>query len=118
MRLRNVYAPDGGKFSLYDLRVFGNGDGRPPSSVAGLDVQRDVADARKAHIRWTAASGADFCVVRFGLRQDLMNQNYQVYDGQTALDVVSLNTGATYCFAVDAVNENGVTAAHGGRCYH
>jgi hypothetical protein len=38
-----------------------------------------------------------------------MNQAYQVYDGQTALDVASLNVAAAYCFAVDAVNENGIT---------
>ena len=42
-----------------------------------------------------------------------MNQNYQVYDGQTSVTVASLNTDAGYCFVVDAVNENGVT--RGGR---
>lgn len=51
VRLRNVHSPDGGEFSLSDLRVFG----RP----AALNS-----------------------AVRRGVRPDLMNQNYQVYDGR------------------------------------
>jgi hypothetical protein len=51
--------------------------------------------------------GADFYVVRLGTRADLMTQNYQVYD-ETALDVRSLDAGASYVFTVDAVNERGI----------
>lgn len=109
VRLRNVHAPDGGKFSLYDLRVFGNGGGPRPSGVGSASGRRDAADGRRATISWKPARGAEFYIVRFGIRPGLLTQNYQVYDGQTSVAVASLNTGVRYYFAVDAVNENGVT---------
>jgi xylan 1,4-beta-xylosidase len=113
VRLRNMHSPDGGKFSLSDLRVFGQGGGAKPGRVDRAEVQRDPADGRRATVNWRPARGAEFYVVRLGVRPDLMNQNYQVYDGQASLVVPSLNTGVGYCFVVDSVNENGVT--RGGR---
>jgi hypothetical protein len=46
--------------------------------------------------------------VRFGLAPDRLFDNYQVY-GATNVDIHSLNTGVPYYFAVDAVNDSGVT---------
>jgi hypothetical protein len=116
VRLRNVHAPDGGKFSISDLRVFGQGDGAPPAKVGPASGERDAADGRKAVIHWTPAKGAEFYVVRLGVRQDLMNQSWQVYDGETSVAVASLNLGAKYCFTVDAVNENGITRGDAVSC--
>ncbi|CAN7657663.1 family 43 glycosylhydrolase [Phenylobacterium sp. LjRoot225] len=116
VRLRNVHSPDGGKFSLYDLRVFGRGYGAKPAKVGYAQATRDAVDGRKAAISWAPAKGADFYVVRLGVRPDLMNQNYQVYDGQTSVAVASLNLGAKYCFVVDAVNENGIARGDTVRC--
>lgn len=116
VRLRNVHSPDGGKFSLYDLRVFGGGGGARPGKVGSATAVRDAADGRKAVINWTPARGAEFYVVRLGVRPDLLNQNYQVYDGAMSVSVASLNVGAKTCFVVDAVNENGVTRGDAVRC--
>jgi hypothetical protein len=116
VRLRNVHAPDGGKFSLYDLRVFGKGDGVAPAKVGPATGERDAADGRKAVVRWTPAKGAEFYVVRLGVRPDLLNQDYQVYDSATSVSVASLNLGVKYCFTVDAVNENGVTRGDAVSC--
>src|SRR5665213_2296566 len=115
VRLRNLHSPDGGKFSLYDLRVFGSGGGPRPAEVRA-DARRDPADGRRATIRWAAAKAAEFYVVRLGVRSDLLNQNYQVYDGATSVDVGSLNVGVSYCFVVDAVNENGITRGDSAKC--
>ena len=49
-----------------------------------------------------------FYIVRFGVRPDRMQENYQVYDG-TELTVRSLNVGVGYSFTVDAVNDSGLT---------
>lgn len=116
VRLRNMHTPDGGKFSLYDLRVFGSGGGPRPAKAGPARGVRDTADGRRATISWAPAENAEFYVVRLGVRPDLLNQNYQVYDGQTSVDVASLNVGVRYCFAVDAVNENGVTQSAGATC--
>lgn len=109
VRLTNLHSPDGGKFSLYDLRIFGLGNGARPGQPGPVKAERDVADARKAVIGWAPAVGAEFYIVRLGVRPDLLNQNYQVYDGRTSVAVASLNLGVKYCFAVDAINENGIT---------
>lgn len=107
VRIRNIHSPDGGKFSLYDLRVFGNGGGARPAAVRSVEARRDPADARRATFAWRAVPGAEFYVVRFGPRPDLLNQSYQIYDG-TRVSVASLTKGVRYYAAVDAVNENGI----------
>ena len=116
VRLRNVHSPDGGKFSLYDLRVFGAGGGAKPGKVGPGKGVRDPADGRRMTVSWAAARGAEFYVVRLGARPDLMNQSYQVYDGETSVEVRSLNVGAKACFVVDAVNENGIARGDAVRC--
>lgn len=116
IRLRNVLSPDNGKFSLYDLRVFGHGTGPKADTVVGVSVARDIADGRKAKIQWERARNAEFYIVRFGPRVDLMPQNVQVYDGDTELKVNSLNVGTPYCFAIDAVNESGITRSKKATC--
>lgn len=117
VRLRNMHMPDSAKFSLYDLRVFGMGAGKKPGRASTVQATRNAADSRRVTLQWKAAPGAEFHIVRLGRRPDLMNQNFQVYDGATSLDVNSLNLGAGYCAAVDAVNENGITRATSTRCF-
>ena len=109
VRVRNVHAPYGARFSLYDLRVFGIDPAAAlPSRVDRPTATRDVADPRRATIVWPAARAATFYVVRLGAAPDAMNQNWQVYDGATMLDVRSLDAGTAYWLAVDAVNERGI----------
>lgn len=117
VRLRNVHAPDGGNFSLYDLRVFGKGAGRRPGRVGPVQAIRSVKDPRRVTINWQAAPGAEFHIVRLGRRPDLMNQNFQVYDGVTSLEIGSLNLRKRYCVAIDAVNENGIARSKNVRCF-
>lgn len=117
VRLRNAHSPDGGAFSLYDLRVFGNGGGARPETATSVGVIRDAADPRRATVRWAAGRGSEFHVVRLGRRADLMNQSFQVYDGATSLVIGSLNRGAGYCVAIDAVNENGIARGGRARCF-
>jgi xylan 1,4-beta-xylosidase len=107
VRIRNLHSPNGAKFSLYDLRVFGNAAMPLPGQVTHMEATRDSADPRHARITWQPVRGADFYIVRLGIRPDLMIQNYQVYDGAT-LDLRSLNADTPYVFTVDAVNERGI----------
>ena len=109
IRIRNVFSPNGANFSLSDLRVFGNGGGALPVQVAKVDAILDSADARHAKISWQPVEGAEFYIVRLGTTPENLSQNYQVYDGQVALDVRSLNKNTNYFVTVDSVNENGVT---------
>lgn len=113
VRLRNVHMPDSGKFSLYDLRIFGHGGGAAPETASGVTAARDETDPRRALISWQPAKGAEFYIVRLGTSPDMMNQSYQVYEGQRAVSVASLNVGSAYYAAVDAVNENGIAKWNG-----
>ncbi len=108
VRIRNVHSPNGAKFSLSDLRVFGTGSLALPEKVSGIEVARNASDPRQATIRWKASPHAEFYVVRLGTSPTALTQNYQVYDGATSVQVRSLNVGVPYCVTVDAVNESGI----------
>jgi len=111
VRLTNIHSPDGGKFSLYDLRVFGKGSGPRPAAVRGVSATRQPGDARKAMVRWSASRDAEFYIVRIGTAPDRLTQSFQVYDGETSRLIPTLNSGQPYFVAVDAVNEAGIRKA-------
>jgi hypothetical protein len=111
VRIRNIHSPNEAKFSLSDLRVFGKGNVPMPDQVSGVTIDRDPADPRHATIHWQAADRAEFYVVRLGVNANELTQNYQIYDGATSAEIRSLSVGVSYCVAVDAVNERGVTKA-------
>lgn len=108
VRITNVHTPGNAKFSISGLRLFGSGLQSAPARVRGVHVERDPQDARKATISWQPAGGAEFYIVRFGVRPDRMFQNYQVYEG-TQLTIPSMNVGVGYSFTVDAVNDSGLS---------
>ena len=107
VRVRNVASPNGSRFSIYDLRVFGR-FGPFSRPVAGVTAVRDPKNARWAKIRWNTTPGAEFYVVRLGPTVATMSQKYQIYDGATAAAVGSLNAGVDYLVAVDAVSQGGI----------
>ena len=108
IRLINVHCPAGAKFSVSDFRIFGNGLAQAPDAVKKISVQRNPSDGRKAIVSWTPSGRAEFYIVRYGLAPDRMFENYQIYDA-TSSQINALNTGVTYYFTVDAVNDSGVT---------
>lgn len=115
VRLTNVHSPDGGMFSLSDLRIFGKGNGAAPTRVTQSQAQRNKADPRRMSVSWTPAQSAQFHIVRLGVRGQPLSQSYQVYDANS-IEIASLNAGASYCWAIDAVNENGITRSANMRC--
>ncbi len=108
VRIRNVHSPNGAKFSLLGLRVFGKGSMAVAQQVVGVEAKRDVSDGRRATISWKPAPRAEFYIVRAGASAKEMNLDYQVYDGATTLTVPALNAGVPYYVTVDAVNEGGI----------
>lgn len=108
VRLENSHSPNGAKFSMSDLRVFGAGGGKVPEKVASVEALRDATNARRVTVPWAPAKGAEFYIVRLGSSPDVLSQNYQIHDGATEADIRSLNVGVSYSVTVDAVNENGI----------
>lgn len=108
VRVTNAHSPAGGKFSISGLRVFGNALASPPKIVEGLVADRNAADTRSAHLSWKSSEGAEFYIVRYGIKSDRLYSNYQVYDS-TSVDITTLNADVPYYFTVDAVNGSGIT---------
>jgi hypothetical protein len=62
-------------------------------------------------VSWQPARGAVGYNVRWGVRPDRLNSCYQVFaDRGTILEVRALSGGVGYFVAVEAFNENGVSA--------
>ena len=95
--------------AIGDIRVFGNGDGRPPAIPGGLTAQRDN-DARNVFLSWKPVHGAVGYNVRWGIGPGKLYQTYQVFaDRPQPLEIRALTVGQGYWFAVEAFDENGVS---------
>lgn len=109
VRYEHVYVA-AAHLAISDLRVFGNGDGGPPATPTGFTVRRDT-DPRNAFVTWEPVEGAVGYNVRWGIAPDKLYLTYQVFaDAPTELEIRALNRGVGYHFAVEAFNENGVSA--------
>jgi len=96
--------------AISDLRVFGDGGGAAPRAPSDVKVMRGD-DERMMTVSWRRVPGAVGYNVRWGVKPDRLNLCYQVFaDRGTRLDVRALNIGVGYHVAVEAFNENGVSA--------
>lgn len=109
VRITNVTMPGGGPFSIRDLRLFGDGEGKPPAAAPRFEVHRDASDPRDAVVRWDMVNDADGYIVRYGIGPGKLYQNYEVR-GQKEIALHGLNADVDYWFTVDAFNDSGRTA--------
>ena len=110
LKVENIHAAKGGKFSLRDLRVFGHGGGHPPAAPMGLTVTR-LADPRNVTFAWQPVAGADGYLISYGVAPDALHVPLQVQGGRVdELTVSCLNRDVKYYYRIDAYNDSGVTA--------
>ena len=105
IRVRNM-APLTGLMSVFDFRVFGNGDAPRPPAVKSLTAVRSE-DPRRITVSWPSSEGADGYVLHWGVRKDEMYSSCQVYGTEVELGLFT--KGQEYYFSVDAFSEGGVT---------
>jgi xylan 1,4-beta-xylosidase len=97
--------------AISDLRVFGDAGGSAPRAPGRVEASRG-RDPRAMTVRWKRVPGAVGYNVRWGVAADRLNLCYQVFaDRGTELEVRALSAGVVYRVAVEAFNENGVSAA-------
>lgn len=101
VKLTNVWTPDGGKFAVKDLRVFGNPEIARFTKVDDVKVVRSREDRRDATLLWQPVKGADGYVVRYGIEPEKLYNSYMVYGAHT-LTIHSLNKNPEYHFEVEA----------------
>jgi xylan 1,4-beta-xylosidase len=110
VRYEHVYV-GAANLAVGDLRVFGNGAGKPPATPRSLAVRRD-RDSRNAHVTWAPVRGAVGYNVLWGIGPDKLYQTYQLFaDRGSTLELRALTVGQDYWVAVEAFDENGVSAA-------
>ena len=107
IRIENVKVPDG-KFSVYDLRIFGTQEGKTPAAVNDFIVTRNTEDTRKARIEWPEDKLATGFIVNYGTDENKLYTSMMVYDTNSAI-LAGLNKDVTYYYSVDAFNESGIT---------
>jgi xylan 1,4-beta-xylosidase len=106
IKIENVRVPDG-KFSVYDLRIFGTKKGKTPAEPARFSVERDVSDPRRASVKWTKDTSATGYVVNYGTEINKLYTSVMIYDADS-VRLTGLNKGVTYYFSIDAFNESGI----------
>ena len=109
IKLENVHVPSG-KFAISGLRVFGTGHERKPDSVQKLIILRSDKDKRNAWIKWTAVDNAYGYNIYFGTAPDKMYNSILVY-GANEYWFKAMDKQIPYYFTIEAINENGVSAA-------
>jgi xylan 1,4-beta-xylosidase len=96
--------------AIGEFRVFGNGYGKNPDTPTKFVAKRQKDD-RNADIKWDKVAGAVGYNILWGIAPDKLYQTYQVYaDQPNALEIRALNKGVSYYYAIEAFNENGVSA--------
>ena len=95
--------------AVSDIRVFGNGQGKPPATPSKITVKRDT-DVRNAFVLWTPVPGAVGYNILWGIAKDKLYQTYQIFaDQPPSKEIRALSRGVSYYFAVEAFSENGVS---------
>lgn len=95
-----------GKFSIYDLRIFGNGNGRVPDRVSDVKTERDHDDARIITLDWPEVKDVTGYIVRWGIKKDELKNAEMVYTNTFKRRF--FNRDSECWFTVDAFNENGI----------
>ena len=109
IKLENVHMPTG-KFAISGLRVFGNGNGRTPAEVKNFIVLRTEKDRRSAWLKWIPVDNAYAYNIYYGIAPGKL-YNCVMVMGNTMNEYwfKAMDKLKTYYFAIEAINENGVS---------
>ncbi len=107
IRLENLHMPTG-KFAISGLRVFGKGNGSEPSAVKNLIVLRTYKDKRSAYIKWRPVDNAYAYNLYYGIAPDKLYSCIMVHD-LNEYWFKGMDKEKPYYFAIEAINENGVS---------
>jgi len=97
-----------GKFAVSGLRVFGNGNGKKPAAVKNLIVLRTEKDKRSAYIKWNPTDNAFAYNLYYGVEPDKLYNSIMIHD-LNEYWFKAMDSQKPYYFAIEAINENGVS---------
>ena len=96
-----------GQFSIFDLRVFGSGNGTLPNGTTISSVERPAKNERRMTISWNADPTAHGYLLRWGTDPDELYTSMEIY-GETSVELGCFDSEANYWFTIDSFNENGI----------
>lgn len=108
IKMVNIHMPTG-KFAISGLRVFGNGNGEKPTPVKNLIVLRTEKDKRSAYIKWQPVDNAFAYNLYYGTAPDKLYNCIMIHDFNEYW-FKAMDSQKAYYFAIEAINENGVSA--------
>lgn len=106
IRYKNIHVPTT-NLAISDIRVFGVGSGKFPSTVKNFGVKRQT-DRRDAMITWQAQPDVQGYNIYWGITPNKLYNSWMVY-GKESLLLKSLGVDRPYYFSIEAFNENGVS---------
>lgn len=107
VKLENIHMPTG-KFAISGLRVFGLGNGQKPDAVKQFIVLRTEADKRSAWLKWEPVDNAYAYNIYVGTSPDKLYNCIMVHNASDYY-YKAMDKDKPYYFAIEAINENGVS---------
>ena len=95
-----------GNFSLYDLRIFGHGQGKQPQKTPDIHIERDANDKRIIRLNWNKTDNTSGYILRWGIKKDQLKNAIMIYS-DNFFEGRFFNHDSEYYFSIDSFNENG-----------
>jgi hypothetical protein len=95
-----------GKFSVFDLRVFGLAKGKAPAAVSDFTIERG-GNRQRMNFSWAPAEDAQGYILHWGTEEDELFTTCETLTPSVELGLFS--TDQDYYFRVDSFNESGLT---------
>lgn len=108
LKMENIHMPTG-KFAISGFRVFGLGSGQKPEKVEHfMALRSDVTDRRNAWLKWKPVDNAYAYNIYIGQEPGKLYNCVMVYDVNEYY-YLGMDKTKSYYFAIEAINENGVS---------
>jgi hypothetical protein len=107
LKLVNKKIPTG-KFAISGFRIFGNGSGDKPSMVKGFAVLRTEKDKRSAWLKWNQVDDAYAYNIFYGIDPGKLYNSIMIYNSNEYW-LKTMDKDQPYFFAIEAINENGIS---------
>lgn len=107
LKLENIAMPTG-KFAVSGFRVFGLGHGAKPAPVERFTALRGESERRNVWLKWQKSEDAYAYNIYIGVEPDKLYNCVMVHDVNEYY-YNGMDARKTYWFAIEAINENGVS---------
>lgn len=107
LKLKNIAMPTG-KFAVSGFRVFGLGHGAKPAPVERFTALRGDSERRNVWLKWQKSEDAYAYNIYIGTEPDKLYNCVMVHDANEYY-YNGMDARKTYWFAIEAINENGVS---------